>query len=161
MKDITKEWPAEFLVPIEYVDLSDPDIIEIPMVTCVEYDGHTSVKKKKKKEEVQENDEEDRASEESRLDSPARGGGDELNQEEGGEEGEKQGKGRATQPKDPLTTIETLHKRKVSLEKPSARKKACENNPQLKNVLTMNDVDLSITVVEDASKDILQRHGKK
>jgi hypothetical protein len=51
--------------------------------------------------------------------------------------------------------------RKVSLEKPSTRKKAYANKPQLNNVLTMDDIDLIITVVEDALEDILQKHGAK
>jgi hypothetical protein len=125
MEEITKEWPTEFLVPVEDAELSDPDIIGSPLVTRVEHDGQTSMKKKKKKEEVQniETDEEDNASEESRPDSPAGGGGDEVNQEEGGEEGEKQDKGEVTPPKDPLTEAETSKKRKVSPQKPSARKK--------------------------------------
>jgi hypothetical protein len=100
-------------------------------------------------------------SDESRPDSPAGGGGDEVNQEEGGEEGEKKDKGEATPPKDPLTTTEASQKRKVSLEKPSARKKARTNKPQSKNVLTVDDIDLIITVIEDASEDILQRQGAK
>jgi len=27
MEEITKEWPAKFLVPVEDLELSDPDII--------------------------------------------------------------------------------------------------------------------------------------
>jgi hypothetical protein len=74
-----------------------------------------------------------------------------VNQEEGGEEGDKQEKGKVTPLKDPLTIAEKLQKRKVSPEKPSARKKARTNKPQSKNVLTVDDVDLIITAVEDAS----------
>jgi hypothetical protein len=33
MEEITKEWPAEFLVPVEDAELSDPDIIGSPLVT--------------------------------------------------------------------------------------------------------------------------------
>jgi hypothetical protein len=39
-----------------------------------------------------------------------------VNQEEGGEEGDKQEKGEVTPPKDPLTEAETSKKRKVSPE---------------------------------------------
>jgi hypothetical protein len=39
MEDITKEWPNEFLVPIEDAKLSDLDIIGIPLFTQNEYDG--------------------------------------------------------------------------------------------------------------------------
>jgi hypothetical protein len=56
-----------------------------------------------------------------------------------------------TSPKDPITTTDAWQKRKVSPEKPSARKKACANKPQSKNVLTVDDIDLIITAVEDAS----------
>jgi len=49
------------------------------LVTQVEHDGQN---KNKKKEDIQriESDEEDNTLEESRHDSPARGGGDEVNQ---------------------------------------------------------------------------------
>jgi hypothetical protein len=60
MEEITKEWPAKFLVPVEDAELSDPDIIESPLVTQTEYDGQSSAKKKKKKEEVQDIDSEEK-----------------------------------------------------------------------------------------------------
>jgi hypothetical protein len=67
MEEITKEWPTKFLVPMEYIELFDPDIIEIPLVTQTEYDGPSSANKKKKKEELQDIDseEKDNASEET------------------------------------------------------------------------------------------------
>jgi hypothetical protein len=114
MEEITKEWPAEFLVPVEDEELSNPDIIRSPLVTQTEYDGQSNTRKKKKKEkeEVQdiESDEKDNASEETVPDTPAKGGGDEVNQEEGGQEGDKQEKGEVTLPKDPLTEVETSKK---------------------------------------------------
>jgi hypothetical protein len=39
MEEITKEWPAEFLVLVEEKNISDPDIIGSPLVTRIEYDG--------------------------------------------------------------------------------------------------------------------------
>jgi hypothetical protein len=83
MEEITKEWPVEFLVLVEDVELSKPNIIGSPLVTRVEHVGQSSAKKNKKKEEVKniETDEEDNASEESRPESLARGGGGEVNQE--------------------------------------------------------------------------------
>jgi hypothetical protein len=83
MEEITKEWLVEFLLPVGDVELSDPDLIECPMVTRTEYDGPSSAKKKKKKEEVQDID---NTSEETASDSPGGGRGDEVNQEEEGEE---------------------------------------------------------------------------
>jgi hypothetical protein len=87
MEDIIKESPEEFLVPIEDAELSNPEIIRSPLVTQIEYDGHSSEKKKKKREEVQDiyNDEKENTLEESRPDSPTGGGGDGVNHEEGGE----------------------------------------------------------------------------
>jgi hypothetical protein len=77
MEEITKEWLAEFLVPVEDEELSDPDIIGSPLVTRVEHDGQN---KKKRKEDVQniEIDEEDNASKESGHKSPIGGGGDDV-----------------------------------------------------------------------------------
>jgi hypothetical protein len=98
MEEITKEWPAEFLVLVDVAELSDPDIIGSPLVIRVEHDGQDSAKKNKKKEEVQniETDEEDNTSEESGPNLPAGGGGaDEVNQEEGWEEREKKRKRRS------------------------------------------------------------------
>jgi hypothetical protein len=122
MEEITKEWPAEFLVPVEDVELSDPDIIGSPLVTQVEHDGQTSTKKKKKKEEVKniETDEEDNASEESRPDSPAGGGGDEVNQEK------KEGK------KEKIKKKVKLHHRRIPLPRLKHRRKGrfLRRNPQ-------------------------------
>jgi hypothetical protein len=53
MEKITKEWHADFLIPVDQAELSDPDLIESPMVTREEYDTPGS-SKRKKKEEVQE-----------------------------------------------------------------------------------------------------------
>jgi hypothetical protein len=157
MEEITKEWPTEFLVPVEKTDISNPDIIGIPLVTRTEYEGPSNTKRKKKKEEVQDIDseEKDNTSEETVPDSPRGGGGDEVNHEEEGEKYKKD-KGEVTPPKDPLTEAETSKKRKGSPQKPSAWKKSRANKPQSQNVLTMDDVDLIITIVEDASEDILK-----
>jgi hypothetical protein len=56
-------------------------------------------------------------------DSNARGGEDEVNQEEGGEEGNKKDKGKVTLPKDPFIEAKTSNKNKVSPQKPTAWKK--------------------------------------
>jgi hypothetical protein len=49
MEEITKEWPAEFLVPVEDAELSDPDIIGSPLVTRVEHDGQGSGQEEEEK----------------------------------------------------------------------------------------------------------------
>jgi hypothetical protein len=50
MEEITKEWPTKFLVPVEQTELSDPDVIESPVVTHEEYDGPNNNRRKKKEE---------------------------------------------------------------------------------------------------------------
>jgi hypothetical protein len=131
MEEITKEWPTEFLVSVEKIEIFDPDIIKIPLVTRTEYDLPSNTKRKKKKEEVQDIycEEKNIASEKTLFDSPAGGGGGELNQEEEGEE-DKQDKGELTSLKDPLTEDEMSKKRKDSLQKPSAQKKSRTTKPQ-------------------------------
>jgi hypothetical protein len=115
MEEITKEWPIDFLVPVEQKELSDPDVIRSPLVTQTKYDSPSSAKIKKKKEEVQDIDSEENnnALEETVLDSPAGGGGDEVNQEEEGE-ADKQEEGEVTSLKDPLVEAKTSKKRKGS-----------------------------------------------
>jgi hypothetical protein len=161
LEEITKEWSAEFLVPVGDAELFDPDLIGSVVVTRTEYDGPSNAKKKKK-EKVQniDSEEKENTSEETVPDSPRGGAGDEVNQEEEGEE-DKQEKGEVTPSKDPVTEAETSKKMKVSPKKPSARKKYPANKPKSQNVLTMDDVDLIIAAVEDASKGILQRHEAK
>jgi hypothetical protein len=151
MEEITKEWPVEFLVPVEQTELSDPNLIESLVVTHEEYDGPSN-SKRKKKEEVQEMQ---IASEETTLDSPEGGGGDELDKEEDEGKEDKQEQGEVTSLKDPLTETETYKKRNVSPKKPSAWKKSHANNPHLQIILTVDDIDLIIADVLDTSKDIL------
>jgi hypothetical protein len=142
---------------MEDENLSEPDIIIIPLVTRTEYDGQGNDKKKKKREEVQDIDSEDQdnASEETASDSPAgKEGGDEVNKEDQGEE-DKQEKGEVTMPKGPLIEAETSKKRKVSPKKPSAWKKSRASNQSSQNVLIVVDIDLIIPAVVDASDDFL------
>ena len=49
MEDNTKEWPTEFLVPVDDAKLFEPDIIGSPLVTRVEHVKQSNTKKKKKK----------------------------------------------------------------------------------------------------------------
>jgi hypothetical protein len=84
MEEITKEWPAKFLIPFEQTELSDPDLIKSPVVTHEEYDALNNNRKKNKKE-VQELR---NALKETTPNSPQGGGGDEVEREEdeGGED---------------------------------------------------------------------------
>jgi hypothetical protein len=165
MEEITKEWPKKFLVPVEDAELSDADIIGSPLVTRVEHVGQSSAKKKKKKIEVQsiEIDEEDNASEEDGTDSPGGGGGeDQGNGQGGGDDTEMQEEGGATPASgSPYWNRGFAEKEGFSRETFGKKEDPCANKPQSKNVLTEDDVGLIIAVMEDASEDILQRHGVK
>jgi hypothetical protein len=49
MEEITKKWPADLLIPVDQAELSDPDLIESPLVTREEYDTPSSSRRKKRK----------------------------------------------------------------------------------------------------------------
>jgi hypothetical protein len=82
IEEITKEWSTEFLVLVKQTELSNLNIIRILVVTREEYDEPSSSKNKKNNGEVQEIS---NASKESSFDSLGVGG-NEVNQEEEGEE---------------------------------------------------------------------------
>jgi hypothetical protein len=46
-------------------------------------------------------------------------------------------------------------------EETSTRKKSKTNKPQSQNVLTVDDIELIITAIEDTLEDILQRNEEK
>jgi hypothetical protein len=48
-----------------------------------------------------------------------------------------------------------MQKRKVSPQKPSARKKTCTSKPQLEAILTKDDISLVHGEMEDVSEDLL------
>jgi hypothetical protein len=127
MEEITKEWPAEFLVPVDQVELSDVDLIGSPMVTRKEYDAPSS-SKRKNKEEVQKLNS---ASKETTPESPGGGPDDEVDQEENEEKEEKLEQGEVTPRKDPLDEVASYKKRKVSPMKPSSWKKSKSSKPKL------------------------------
>jgi hypothetical protein len=61
-------------------------------------------------------------------------------------------KGEVTPTKYPLTETKTSNKIKVSLKKPSVRKKSQANKPKLQTALTIDDIGLIITTVSDTTK---------
>jgi hypothetical protein len=95
-------------------------------------------------------------SEETTSDSLEGGGGDEVDKEEDEGEEYKKEQGEVTPPKDPLTEIKTSKKRNVSPNKPSSWKKSCANKPHLQTILTVDDIDLIITVLSNNCEEILQ-----
>jgi hypothetical protein len=85
MKEITKEWPIEFLIPVDKEELSNPGLIESPMVTREDYDAPNNRRRKKKEEILELNN----ASEETAPDSPGGGRSDKVDKEEDKGEEEK------------------------------------------------------------------------
>jgi hypothetical protein len=154
LEEITKEWPVEFLIPIAKAELSNPNLIGSLVVTHEEYNAPNSSKRNKNKD-VQELRSD---SEETVLDSPGRGGGDEVDKEEKEEkarEEDKQEQGEVAPPWNPLDDIDPMKKRKVSPMKPTSQKKSKAINPKLQTILTIDDFNFIIAVVLDASQDIL------
>ena len=78
MEEITKECPEELLVLVNHAELSDPNLIGSLVVTHKEYDAPNS-SRNKNKEDVQEIN---NASEDIALNSPSRGGYDEVDKED-------------------------------------------------------------------------------
>jgi hypothetical protein len=78
LEEITKECPTELLIPVDPTKLSDPKLIEIPMVTC-EGNDTPGTNKRKKTEQVQQLSS---ASEETASESPGVGGDDKVDKEE-------------------------------------------------------------------------------
>jgi len=149
MEEITKEWPADFLIPADPIELFDPDLIGNLVVTHEEYDAPSSIMKKMK-QYVQEMK---GTLEETASDSPSRGGDNKVSKEEKEQEEDKQGK--VTLPKKLLEYIDPSNKRKVSPMKPSLGKKTKGNKTKMQSVLTVDDFDFIISAIGDASEDIL------
>jgi hypothetical protein len=68
---------------------------------------------------------------------------------------------KVTPPKDTPTKLETSKKRKVSPQKPSARKKTRASKPHVETTLTEDDIGLVRGAMEDVSEDLLQRYSVK
>ena len=87
-----------------------------------------------------------------------RGGEDKAEGQGGGDEGEEgKGGGEYTTPPleyPPIGTV-TPHKRKVSPQKPLARKKMSASKSQLEATIMEDDISLVHRAMENASEDIL------
>jgi hypothetical protein len=66
LEEITKDWPAELLIPADPAELSDPELIDSPEATREEHDT-PGTSRRKKTEEVQQLSS---ASEETASESP-------------------------------------------------------------------------------------------
>jgi hypothetical protein len=113
MEEITKEWPAEFLVLVDQEKLSNVNLIGSPMVTHEEYDAPSNSRRKKKEVRIKLT-----SSKEATLESPGGGHDDEVDEEEKEEKEDKMEQGEVTPCKDPLDEVASSKKRKVSPMKP-------------------------------------------
>jgi hypothetical protein len=147
LEEITKEWSANFLIPIDPTEMSDPKIDSMEAAHIEHDTPETNIRKKT--EEVQDLSS---TSKKTASTSPRRRGDDEVEEINGKEDEHKQGE--VTLPRDEANP---LKKRKVSPPKPSSQKKSRATVTKMKIVLTVDNFDFIITTVNDASQEILQK----
>jgi hypothetical protein len=121
--------------------MSDPEL-DSSEATPKEHDT-PGTSRRKKTEEVQDLRS---ASEKTTSVSPSRGGDDEV--EEINAKEDEQMQGEVTMPR---YEVDPLKKRKVSPPKPSSQKKSRATLTKMQTVLTVDDFDFIIAVVNDAS----------
>jgi hypothetical protein len=144
LEEITKEWSADLLVPVDPVEMSDVDSPE----TMSDTPGPS---KTKKDDEVQ--DVHSTSTKTSSI-SPEQGNdGGEL----GGTKVEKN-KGEVTPPRE---EEDPSKKRKVTPPNPSSRKKFKATRTMFKTTLTPDDFDFLVIVLNDASLEIAERKEAK
>jgi hypothetical protein len=78
LEEITKEWPAELLIPVDPTELSDPELIGVSVITREGHDTPGTNRRRKKKEVQQLNS----TSEKTASESPGGGGDEEVDKEE-------------------------------------------------------------------------------
>jgi hypothetical protein len=138
LEEITKDWSADLLIPVDPAEISNIDNPETMHDT-------PRPSKTKKTGEVQEIDS---ASMKTASISPEQGGdGEELDEKE---VEQKQG-----------DEVDPLKKRKGSPLKPSSRKKSKASMTKMQTVLTSDDFDFLIAALNDASLEIAEKQEAK
>jgi hypothetical protein len=94
LEEITKKWHVELLIPVDPIEMSDPKLIKIPMITR-EGNDTPGTSRRKKTEEVQQLRS---ALEETALDSLRGGGDDQVDKEENNQKSYQQKQGKVTPP---------------------------------------------------------------
>ena len=141
----------DLLIPAYPTEMSNPEL-DSSETTHKEHDT-PKTNRRKKTTKVQDLS---NASENTTLVSPDRGGDDEVEEINGKEDDEK--KGEVMPHRD---EVDPLKKRNVSPLKPSSWKKSRAIVTKMKIVLTFDDFDFIIKVVNDASQEILQKQEAK
>jgi hypothetical protein len=139
LEEITKEWSADLLVPVDPAKMSD---VDSPKTTL----DIARPSKIKKTEEVKDLDS---ASIKTTSISAEQGGdGTKIEQK----------KGEVTLPRD---EEDPSKKRKVSPPKPSSRKKMKATRTKFETTLTSDDFDFIIVALNDASLEIAEKQEAK
>jgi hypothetical protein len=140
LEDITKEWLADLLVPAESLEMSNVDSPE----TMSDTPGPSKTKKNDNVHDVHS------TSVETYSTSPEQG-------DDGGEIGGidvEQNKGEVTPPRD---EEDPTKKRKVTLPKPSSRKKSKSTMATFKTTLTSNNFYFLFVALNDDSLEIAEK----
>jgi hypothetical protein len=144
LEEITKEWSADLLVPVDPAEMSDVDSPE----TMPDTPGPSKTKKNDEVHDVHS------TSVETSSTSPEQG-------DDGGELGGmkvEQNKGKVTPPRD---EEDPTKKRKVTPPKPSSRKKSRATRATFKTTLTSDDFDFLVAALNDASLEITEKKEAK
>jgi hypothetical protein len=148
-EEITKDWSADLLIPIEPTEMSNPDS---PETMHKEHDT-PKPSRRKKAEEVQDLNS---TSGKTASVSPDRGGDDEVEEINGKEDEQKQGEVRP-----PRDETDPMKKRKFSPLKPSSRKKSRATVTKMQTVLTTDDFGFIIAALNNASQEIVEKQKSK
>jgi hypothetical protein len=149
LKEITKDWSIDLLIPIDPAEMFDP---KIPETTHKEHD-RPGPNRMKKTEEVQDLSS---ASGKTASVSPGREGDDEVEKLNG--KGAEHNPSEVTPPRD---EVDPLNKRKDSPPKPYSRKKSKATVTNMKTVLTADDFDFIIAALNDTSMEIVEKQEAK
>jgi len=144
LEEITKEWSANLLIPVDPTDMSDVESPEaIP-----DTPGPSKTKKDDEVEDVPS------TSAKTTSISPMQGGdGDDL----GGTEVEKN-RDKVTPPRD---KEDPSMKRKMMPPKPSSQKKSKTTRTMLKTTLTLDDFNFLIATLNDVSLELAENQEEK
>jgi hypothetical protein len=140
LEEITKDWLADLLIPADLSEISNLDSPE----TASDTPGPSKIKKT---EEVHDLD--NTSMKTASISIEQGGGGGEI---DGAEVEQK--KGEVTLPRD---EEDPLKKMKVSLLKPSSRKKIKATMTKMQTILTSDDFDFIIAVLNDALLEIAEK----
>jgi hypothetical protein len=146
LKEITKEWSADLLVPADPAEMSDIDSPRTAQDTL----GPSKTKKEKSTKKIEEVQDIDSLSIRTASITPDEVGDD--------KEGIKTQRIKVPSPQD---EEDSSKKRKVSPLKSSSRKKPRTPVTKMRIALTLDDFDFIVAAVNDDSKEIIEKQEAK